>query len=932
MRQAEQDIVNIATDTDATAQTAAAQRDEDLAHRTQEADRMTAMQGARNAKEVENFIFDIEQYFDAVGELEEPKKVATAAMYLQGDAKLWWRVKYEAIKAGEDALETWEELKAAIRLQFFPENVEYNARRKLRELRQTKSVRDYVCEFSALMLNIKDMGDKDKLFTFIEGLKPYARMEIQRQRVDSLPKAIQVAECLSDYQVDARKDRPQPPARGGFKGGQSYNAGPSRSGGDRSVTKSKGSSSGSNSAASHNNDRGRKPPQDVAQINAHQILDDGTDDDEDDADQTEPIGAFNALVCSISNAVEGTSAGICKKKDPSSTAKRGKTKAGNGPPPSKEKTLMFADLRVNGKPIKAMIDTGATHKYLATTEVERLGLVVGKGKGRVKAINSPPQLVGGIAKGVRVKMGPYEGKFDLRVVIIDDFDLIVGLEFMRQTNIIPIPYADVLLMMGANGAKPCIVPCTTIKMASGNISALQLKKGVQRQEPTFLATLCIEEIERSSGPIPMPVKELMKEFEDVMPQDMPKRLPPRRTIDHEIELVPGAKPPARAPYRMSQPELTEIRRQLTEMLDTGIIVPSKSPYGSPVLFQKKHDGTIRLCVDYKSLNKITVKNKYPIPLMADLFDRLGGATVFTKIDLKTGYWQVRIAEGDESKTTCVTRYGSFDFLVFREYIDEFVVVYLDDIVVYNKTLGEHLEYLRKVLNRLREHELYVKLSKCSFAQKQIDFLGHVVEEGRIKMDQQKIKAVTDWPPPKDIHALRAFLGLCNFYRRFVKNYSLIALPLIELLKKITPWDWSPKRADVFNSLKVAMSSSPVLALPDLTRPFEVETDASDYALGGVLLQEGHPVAYESRKLKDAERRYAAHEKELLDVVHCLRLWRNYLLGSPFVVKTDNTAVSHFMTQPNLNGRQARWQELLAEFHFNLEYRSGKTNHVANALS
>ena len=168
---------------------------------------------------MENFIFDVEQYFDAVGGLEEAKKVATAAMYLQGDAKLWWRVKYEAIKAGEDALETWAELKAAIRLQFFPENVEYNARRKLRELRQTKSVRDYVREFSALMLNIRDMGDKDKLFTFLEGLKPYARMELQRQRVDTLPKAIQAAECLGDYQVEARKDRPQQPVRGGYKGG-----------------------------------------------------------------------------------------------------------------------------------------------------------------------------------------------------------------------------------------------------------------------------------------------------------------------------------------------------------------------------------------------------------------------------------------------------------------------------------------------------------------------------------------------------------------------------------------------------------------------------------------------------------------------------------------------------------------------------------------
>ncbi|XP_075107122.1 uncharacterized protein LOC142180096 [Nicotiana tabacum] len=166
--------------------------------------------GAQNAKKEETFIFDVEQYFDVVGELEEAKKVASAAMYLQGDAKLWWRVKFEAIRAGEDTLETWGDLKAAIRLEFFPKNVKYNAQRKLWELRQTKSVRYYVREFSALMLNIRDMGDKDKLFIFLEGLKPYALMELQRQRVDTLPKAIQEAECLGDYQVEARKDRPQP--------------------------------------------------------------------------------------------------------------------------------------------------------------------------------------------------------------------------------------------------------------------------------------------------------------------------------------------------------------------------------------------------------------------------------------------------------------------------------------------------------------------------------------------------------------------------------------------------------------------------------------------------------------------------------------------------------------------------------------------------
>ncbi|XP_070048867.1 uncharacterized protein [Nicotiana tomentosiformis] len=382
----------------------------------------------------------------------------------------------------------------------------------------------------------------------------------KKKRVDILPKAIQAKECLRDNQVKAEKDRPQLPVRGGYKGDQPSNGGPSRSGGDLSATKSKAPSSGSNIDASNNNDLGRTPPSGCrhcgrphqnnkcphAQMNAHQTFDDGRDDDTDDADQKEPT--------------VGTSAGIRKKKDPCPTNNNGKKKAEDGPPLNQEKTLMFVEMKVSGKPIRAMIDTSATHNYLASTQVERLGLVVGKGRGRVKAINSPPELVGGIAKGVPVKLGPYEGKFNLCVVIIDDFELIVGLEFMRKTNTIPIPYADMLCMMGENGSMPCIIPCTTTKMVIENILALQLKKGVKRHEPTFLATLYIEDIECSSSPIPALVKELLKEFEDVMPEDMPRRLPPRQTMDHEIELVSVVNPPARAPYRMSQHELTELQR------------------------------------------------------------------------------------------------------------------------------------------------------------------------------------------------------------------------------------------------------------------------------------------------------------------------------------------------------------------------------------
>ena len=296
--------------------------------------------------------------------------------------------------------------------------------------------------------------------------------------------------------------------------------------------------------------------------------------------------------------------------------------------------------------------------------------------------------------------------------------------------------------------------------------------------------------------VPAEIAQVLLQFEDVMLPELPQKLPPRREVDHEIELIPGAQAPAKAPYRMAPPELEELRRQLKEMLDAGFIRPSKAPYGAPVLFQKKQDGSLRLCTDYRALNKVTVKNKYPIPLIADLFDQLGKARWFTKLDLRSGYHQVRIAKGDEPKTTCVTRYGSYEYLVmpfgltnapatfctlmnkiFHPYLDRFVVVYLDDIVVYSHTLEDHVQHLRTVFQVLKENELYVKKEKCSFAQQRVHFLGHIIEGGKLKMDPKKIQAIIEWEPPTKVSELRSFLGLVNYYRHFIPDYSKKAAPL-----------------------------------------------------------------------------------------------------------------------------------------------------------
>uniref|UniRef100_A0A3Q7ETV7 Reverse transcriptase domain-containing protein n=1 Tax=Solanum lycopersicum TaxID=4081 RepID=A0A3Q7ETV7_SOLLC len=252
---------------------------------------------------------------------------------------------------------------------------------------------------------------------------------------------------------------------------------------------------------------------------------------------------------------------------------------------------------------------------------------------------------------------------------------------------------------------------------------------------------------------------------------------------------------------------------------------------------------MRLCIDYRALNKITIRNKYPIPLIADLFDRLGQAKYFTKMDLRKGYYQVRIADGDEPKTACVTRYGAFEWLVMpfgltkapatfctlmndilHPYLDQFVVVYLDDIVIYSDTLEEHVMHLKKVFTILRENQLYVKREKCEFAQPKIHFLGYVISQGELRMDEAKVKAIQDWEAPTKVTELRTFLGLANYYRRFISGYSAKAAPLTELLKKNRPW--------AFEGLKTAVTEEPVLMLPDFTKTFEIHTDASNFAIGG----------------------------------------------------------------------------------------------------
>ncbi|XP_022040067.1 uncharacterized protein LOC110942599, partial [Helianthus annuus] len=443
---------------------------------------------------------------------------------------------------------------------------------------------------------------------------------------------------------------------------------------------------------------------------------------------------------------------------------------------------------------------------------------------------------------------------------------------------------------------------------------------------------------------------VISEYPEVFPKELPG-LPPDRQVEFRIDIIPGAAPVARAPYRLAPTEMKELRTQLDELLAKGFIRPSSSPWGAPILFVKKKDGSMRLCIDYRELNKVTIKNRYPLPRIDDLFDQLQGASYFSKIDLRSGYHQLKVKEEDVHKTAFRTRYGHYEFLVMpfgltnapaafmdlmnrvcKPYLDKFVIVFIDDILIYSKSQADHEKHLRCILKLLHQEKLYAKFSKCEFWLREVQFLGHVVSERGIQVDPAKVEAVMNWQEPKTPTEIRSFLGLAGYYRRFIENFSRIAAPLTSLTRKKIKFDWGPKQQESFDILKQKLSNAPVLTLPDGIDEFVVYCDASHTGMGCVLMQKGKVIAYASRQLKVHEKNYTTHDLELGAVVFALKLWRHYLYGTKCIIYSDHKSLQHLFNQKELNMRQRRWMETLNDYDCEIRYHPGKANVVADALS
>ena len=459
------------------------------------------------------------------------------------------------------------------------------------------------------------------------------------------------------------------------------------------------------------------------------------------------------------------------------------------------------------------------------------------------------------------------------------------------------------------------------------------------------------------------------DYLDVFSEPACNVLPPHRKYDLEIPLLPGAKLPWGPLYSMSGVELEAMREYIKTNLANGFIRPSKSPAAAPVMFVKRPDGKLRLVVDYRALNSVTVKNRFPLPLIPEMLDRLHRAKVFTKLDLRNAFHQVRVKEGDEYKTAFRCREGHYEFCVapmgacntpacfqyfmndiLKAYLDLSCVGILDDVIVFSETEAEHVGHVRQILEVLRQHRLYAKIQKCEFHKEEMTFVGYMVSKAGIGMDPAKVSAILDWPVPRTVKEVQSFLGFANFYRKFIVNYSELATPLTTLTRKSIPFTWSPAAAASFRSLQLAFTQAPVLHHFQPDQPCTVEADASDFALGCVLSQpsstgELHPICFYSRKLTAAELNYPIYDKELLAVVEAFRQWRIYLEGAgavdtqgqsvgpgPTQVFTDHKNLEYFSTARTTSRRHARWAATLATFKYTICWRKGAANGKADALS
>ena len=633
-------------------------------------------------------------------------------------------------------------------------------------------------------------------------------------------------------------------------------------------------------------------------------------------------------------------------------------------------------VNVNGQRTVAMIDSGATGNFISKYLVRSRGLPTRKKKQQydLQMADGSKLSTGRIDEetfSLPVAIQRHHEEITFDVVGMATHHVILGMPWLKKHNPV-IDWTKGVLRFEQTGNVTSIHPIhrqrTMIDERLNRrpveacvASSSKNKDGFQQRRSDSTATkkgqrgkeVRVSEGSDAPSAIPREYGKWAHLFEE---ETTAKALPRYQPWDHEIELEPGKEPTFGPIYALSEKELKVLREYIDENLKKGFIRESKSPAGYPILFAPKKDGSLRLCVDYRKLNDITIKNRYPLPNIGELQDRLGQAKIFTKLDLRGAYNLIRMKEGEEWKTAFRTRYGHYEYLVMpfgltnapatcqalinnviRAHLDRTAIAYLDDILIYSDDKTQHVEHVQDVLSCLSQAELRLKPEKCEFHRDSVEFLGFVVSTEGIQMSPDKIKAILEWPTPYDVKTVQGFLGFANFNRKFIEGYSKKALPLTDITKKDVGFRWGNDQQKAFDDLRKACADPPVLCTFRANEPARIETDASDLAIGACLCQmkdqKWHPCAYYSRKMSAAEQNYDIHDKELLAVVCALQNWRVYAEScSELTIFTDHKNLLNFTTTKELNRRQVRWSELLGQYKFKITYTPGKDNGRADALS